>query len=43
MEQFFEGVVQGMEGYEEFRKEVWGFKVCYIVIIFQKILAQMIF
>lgn len=37
MEQFFEEVVQEMEGYEVFRKEVWRFKVGYIITIFQKI------
>ena len=34
MQQFFEEVVQEMEGYEEFRKEVWDFEVCCIAKFF---------
>jgi len=28
MEQYFEEIARKMEGYEDFEKEAWSFKVC---------------
>jgi hypothetical protein len=28
MEQYFEEIAKNMEGYQEFEKEAWSFKVC---------------
>ena len=30
MEQFFDSLSKDVEGYEDFEKEAWGFKVCFI-------------
>jgi len=29
MEQYFEAIAEQMEGYDEFEKEAWSFKVCF--------------
>ena len=34
MEQFFESLSKDVEGYEDFEKEAWGFKVCLEFSIF---------